>query len=147
MAIHQVLADNTALSADGVQPMDVNLSKKPLKWAELGFQYIKTDFRYSAVFQDGDWLPGGLISEEIMLIHEGAPSLHYAQQCFEGMKAQTTKDGRVVLFRPTLNSERMNRTASRLLMPEVPQIYRSLLCWHFKLLACNFHDRAPSNAR
>ena len=101
--------------------MDVNLTKKPLKWGQLGFQYVKTDFRYSAVFQDGNWLPGTLISEEDILIHEGAPSLHYAQQCFEGMKAQTTKDGRVVLFRPALNSERMNRTASRLLMPEVPQ--------------------------
>ena len=102
--------------------MEVNLTKKPLKWGELGFQYVKTDFRYSAVFQDGNWLPGTLISEENILIHEGAPSLHYAQQCFEGMKAQTTQDGRVVLFRPALNSERMNRTASRLLMPEVPQV-------------------------
>ena len=102
--------------------MEVNLTKKPLKWGELGFQYVKTDFRYSAVFRDGNWLPGTLISEENILIHEGAPSLHYAQQCFEGMKAQTTQDGRVVLFRPALNSERMNRTASRLLMPEVPQV-------------------------
>ena len=102
--------------------MEVNLTKKPLKWGELGFQYVKTDFRYSAVFQDGSWLPGTLIREENILIHEGAPSLHYAQQCFEGMKAQTTQDGRVVLFRPALNSERMNRTASRLLMPEVPQV-------------------------
>ena len=84
--------------------MEVNLAKKPLKWGELGFQYLKTDFRYSAVFQDGNWLPGTLISEENILIHEGAPSLHYAQQCFEGMKAQTTQDGRVVLFRPALNS-------------------------------------------
>ena len=98
------------------------LNQKALEMGELGFQYVKTDFRYSAVFQDGNWLPGTLISEENILIHEGAPSLHYAQQCFEGMKAQTTQDGRVVLFRPALNSERMNRTASRLLMPEVPQV-------------------------
>ena len=46
------------------QPMDLNLTKKPLKWGELGFQYVKTDFRYSAVFQDGNWLPGTLISED-----------------------------------------------------------------------------------
>ena len=89
--------------------MEVNLTKKPLKWGELGFQYVKTDFRYSAVFQDGNWLPGTLISEENILIHEGAPSLHYAQQCFEGMKAQTTQDGRVVLFRPALNVSSASR--------------------------------------
>ena len=53
-------------------------------------------------------------------VHEGAPTLHYAQQCFEGMKAQTAPDGRVLLFRPELNSERMNQAAGRLLAPEVP---------------------------
>lgn len=97
------------------------MNKKPLNWAELGFQYVKTDFRFSAVHSNGEWGAGKLIEDENVSIHEGAPSLHYAQQCFEGMKAQTAKDGRILLFRPELNSERMNRTASRLLMPEVPQ--------------------------
>src|SRR5690606_29820219 len=53
-------------------------------------------------------------------MHEGSPAIHYAQQCFEGMKAQTAPDGRVLLFRPDLNSERMNSTADRLLIPQVP---------------------------
>jgi len=96
------------------------VSKKQLNWAELGFQYIKTDYRFTAIYQDGEWSDGGLVSEEEMLIHEGAPSLHYAQQCFEGMKAQTAEDGRILLFRPQLNCERMKRTAPRLLMPQVP---------------------------
>ena len=97
------------------------MNKKPLNWAELGFQYVKTDFRFTATHTDGEWQAGKLIADENISIHEGAPSLHYAQQCFEGMKAQTAKDGRILLFRPELNSERMNRTASRLLMPEVPK--------------------------
>jgi len=96
------------------------VSKKQLNWAELGFQYIKTDYRFTAIYQDGEWSDGGLVSEEEMSIHEGAPSLHYAQQCFEGMKAQTAEDGRILLFRPQLNCERMKRTAPRLLMPQVP---------------------------
>ena len=100
--------------------MDATVSKKELNWAELGFQYIKTDYRFTAMYQNGEWSDGGLVPEEEMSIHEGAPSLHYAQQCFEGMKAQTAEDGRILLFRPQLNCERMKRTAPRLLMPEVP---------------------------
>ena len=100
--------------------MGATVSKKQLNWAELGFQYIKTDYRFTAIYQDGEWSDGGLVSEEEMSIHEGAPSLHYAQQCFEGMKAQTAQDGRILLFRPQLNCERMKRTAPRLLMPQVP---------------------------
>lgn len=100
--------------------MDAKVSKKQLNWSELGFQYIKTDFRFSASHRDGQWDEGSLVSEELIAVHEGAPSLHYAQQCFEGMKAQTAEDGRILLFRPGLNSERMNNAAGRLLMPQVP---------------------------
>ena len=97
------------------------VSKKNLDWGDLGFDYIKTDFRYSALYENGEWSAGSLISDEQIVIHEGAPSLHYAQQCFEGMKAQTTADGSVCLFRPALNWERMNATDPRLLIPPVPE--------------------------
>jgi branched-chain amino acid aminotransferase len=101
--------------------LDALADKKALNWSELGFQYHKTDYRFSAVYENGAWGAGELVSSDLISVHEGAPSLHYAQQCFEGMKAQTTADGRVLLFRPDLNSERMNLAAGRTLMPEVPQ--------------------------
>ena len=108
---------NTAVTADSAAKQT---EKKPLDWARLGFDYIKTDFRFAASYSDGGWSEGGLIDSEVMSIHEGAPALHYAQQCFEGMKAHTAADGRVVLFRPELNHARMEGTAARLLMPKVP---------------------------
>ncbi len=95
--------------------------KQDLNWSELGFVYRKTDFRFRALYQEGQWNDGELISDEMISIHEGAPSIHYAQQCFEGMKAQTAADGRILLFRPELNSDRMNAAAARLLMPQVPR--------------------------
>ena len=101
--------------------MAAKAAKQALNWSELGFQYHKTDFRFRAVHENGKWSAGELIKDPLIAVHEGAPSLHYAQQCFEGMKAQTAVDGRVMLFRPDLNSERMNLAAGRLLMPEVPQ--------------------------
>ncbi|GAB5498199.1 MAG: branched-chain amino acid aminotransferase [Pseudohongiellaceae bacterium] len=101
--------------------MDAKVKKKDLDWAKLGFQYHRTDHRFSAVHENGEWQQGDLVQDENISIHEGAPTLHYAQQCFEGMKAQTAADGRVLLFRPGLNHERMRSAAGRLLMPEVPK--------------------------
>lgn len=95
--------------------------KKDLDWNSLSFVYMKTDYRFVAQWNEGEWSKGELISDNIVSIHEGSPSLHYAQQCFEGLKAQTAKDGRVLLFRPKLNSIRMDETAKRLLMAPVPE--------------------------
>lgn len=96
------------------------LKKQNLDWANLGFDYMKTDLRFTATWDNGKWSEGELVASEMMEIHEGAPSLHYAQQCFEGLKAQTAKDGRILLFRPELNAERMAQTAARLMMPIIP---------------------------
>lgn len=92
-----------------------------LDWQNLGFNYIKTPFRYRAYWQDGQWSSGELTEDNTLTIHEGSPALHYGQQCFEGLKAYGTKEGKVNLFRADQNSQRLNRSARRLLMPEVPQ--------------------------
>jgi len=39
------------------------LSKKNLSWTELGFDYIRTDFRYSAIYENGEWNQGSLIED------------------------------------------------------------------------------------
>ena len=97
------------------------MEKKDLAWDRLGFDYIKTDYRFSATNVDGQWSEGEMITDEFMRIHEGSPALHYSQQCFEGLKAQTAKDGSILLFRPEMNAERFYQTAERLMMPPVPE--------------------------
>lgn len=92
-----------------------------IKWEELGFSYIKTPYRFIAHWQDGAWDEGVLSEDNVLHIHEGSPALHYGQQCFEGLKAYRRKDGNINLFRPEQNSQRMNRSARRLLMPAVPE--------------------------
>ena len=44
---------------------------------------------------------------------------HYGQEMFEGLKAYRTTDGRILLFRPDKNVERMNNTNRRLCIPEI----------------------------
>jgi len=97
------------------------VEKKELDWGSLGFSYIKTDHRFRARWSEGHWQPGELIDSEVMDVHEGSPVLHYAQSCFEGLKAQSSPEGKILLFRPDLNCQRMAQTAERLVMPEVPE--------------------------
>lgn len=92
-----------------------------MNWEELGFDYIKMPWRYISRWKDGEWDNGQLTEDEYLSIHEGSTCLHYGQQCFEGLKAYRRKDGKINLFRPDENSKRMNRSAHRLLMPEVSE--------------------------
>lgn len=91
-----------------------------LNWSELGFGYVKTPYRYVAEYKDGKWGEGKLTEDDKIVISECAGVLQYAQTAFEGLKAYTTKDGKIVTFRPDLNAERMNQSAERLEMPALP---------------------------
>lgn len=97
------------------------MAKKDIDWSNLGFGYIKTDKRYVSNFKNGAWDEGVMTSDDMITISECACVLQYAQTIFEGLKAYTTEDGRVVCFRPDLNAERMMDSAKRLEMPVFPK--------------------------
>ena len=97
------------------------MEKKNIDWANLGFGYVKTDYRYVSNFKGGAWDEGGLITDDTVTISECAGVLQYAQTVFEGMKAYTTENGHIVTFRPDLNAERMENSAKRLGMPVFPK--------------------------
>ena len=97
------------------------MEKKNLDWETLGFAYQKTDKRYVSNYKDGAWDDGVLIEDDTITISECACVLQYAQTIFEGLKAYTTEDGRIVTFRPDLNAERMMDSAKRLEMPVFPK--------------------------
>lgn len=97
------------------------MAKKDINWGELGFGYVKTDYRFVANFKDGKWDDGALITDENIVINECAGVLQYAQTCFEGLKAYTTEDGKIVCFRPDLNAARMADSCRRMKMPVFPE--------------------------
>ena len=94
---------------------------KNIDWSTLGFGYVKTDLRYVSMYRDGKWDDGVMTEDNTVTISECAGVLQYAQTCFEGLKAYTTKDGKVVCFRPDLNAERMIDSCERLKMPVFPK--------------------------
>lgn len=97
------------------------MEKKNIDWANLGFGYIPTEYRYVSNFKNGTWDEGGLTTDANVTISECAGVLQYAQTVFEGLKAYTTQEGKIVIFRPDLNAARLESSALRLEMPAFPQ--------------------------
>lgn len=97
------------------------MEKKNIDWGNLGFAYIQTEKRYVATYKDGAWDKGTLTEDANITMNECACVLQYAQTIFEGLKAYTTKDGKIVTFRPDLNAERLEASAVRLEMPAFPK--------------------------
>ena len=97
------------------------MERKDIDWGSLGFGYVQTDYRYVANFVDGKWDEGGLTDKATIEMSECAGVLQYAQTCFEGLKAYTTADGKIVCFRPDLNARRMADSCRRMQMPVFPE--------------------------
>ena len=97
------------------------MAKQNIDWSNLGFGYMKTPQRFVSNYKDGKWDEGGLTADDQVVISECAGVLQYAQTVFEGLKAYTTADGRIVMFRPDLNASRLKNSAERLEMPVYPE--------------------------
>ena len=97
------------------------MEKKNIDWSSIGFGYIKTDKRYVSNYKNGAWDEGTLTDDANVVLSECAVVLQNAQTVFEGLKAYTTEDGRIVCFRPDLNASRMADSAKRLEMPAFPE--------------------------
>jgi branched-chain-amino-acid transaminase len=97
------------------------MERKDIDWSNLGFGYIKTDYRYVSNYENGAWDKGELTKDDKVVLSECAGILQYCQECFEGLKAYRTKDDRIVTFRPDLNAKRMYDSAKRLEMPPFPE--------------------------
>ena len=93
-----------------------------IDWDALTFSFKQTDRMYLATCKQGDeWQPGQMQDFADLSLSPAAGVLNYGQGLFEGMKAQHTADGSIVLFRPDLNASRMQGGARRLGIPPVPE--------------------------
>ncbi len=91
-----------------------------LDWNNLGFVYHDLPYSFEAKFKEGKWEKGQLIEKSTVELSEAAEVLHYGQEVFEGLKAYRRKDGKINLFRPDLNGERLTNSAKRLGMETYP---------------------------
>src|SRR5208283_3907257 len=80
-----------------------------------------SDHMFVADWHDGQWHNARIVPFGPMSFSPALTAFHYGQALFEGFKAHHTSDGRVAIFRPMANHARLNRTAERLAMPEIPE--------------------------
>ena len=92
-------------------------------WDTLTFSLTETDCMYRSL---GDterepvWDEGEFMPFQGITISPAAALMSYGVGVFEGLKAQRTTDGRILLFRPDANAARMRNSAERLMMPPFP---------------------------
>ena len=85
----------------------------------MGYALKETEYRYRAWTKDGKWQIGKLTTDKYITIHEGSNVFHYGQGLFEGLKAYKTKSGKIQLFRPEMNFERINQSLDRIVAPRL----------------------------
>jgi len=87
-----------------------------------GFGNHFTDHMVSIVWTTGEGWHDAEVRPYGPLVMDPASSvLHYGQEIFEGLKAYRRADGSIVAFRPEENARRLNRSAERLALPELPE--------------------------
>ena len=85
-----------------------------INWSALTFSYTKTNTILSTTFKNGAWTPVESLTDDYLKLSSYAGALHYAIECFEGLKAFRGKDGKIRLFRPEENAKRLQRSAKYL---------------------------------
>jgi branched-chain amino acid aminotransferase len=80
-----------------------------------------SDHMFVADFEGGKWKNLQIVPFEPFTISPAAMVLHYGQAVFEGMKASKSLDGQPLFFRPEMHAKRLNASARRLCMPDVPE--------------------------
>ena len=107
--------------------LDIKITKNPNPAEKpdpstLGFGKIFTDhmFIWSYSREEG-WHNARIVPFENLSIHPASTVLHYGSEIFEGLKAYRRADGKVQLFRPIENIRRMNNSAERLCLPQLPE--------------------------
>ncbi len=86
-----------------------------------GFGDHFTDHMISIVWTQADgWHDAQVLPYGPIAMDPASSVLHYGQEIFEGMKAYRRADDSIVIFRPEENARRLNESAVRLALPELP---------------------------
>ncbi len=85
----------------------------------FGKYYTNHIFEIDYIESQGGWQKPVIKKFGDLNLSPAAMVLHYGQAIFEGLKAYKQDNGRIALFRPDRNVERLNRSAKRMCIPEI----------------------------
>ncbi len=106
--------------------MEISITKNPnpaqKPTGELGFGKIFTDHMFIMDYsKEEGWHNARIVPFGPFAIHPASTVLHYGSEIFEGLKAYRKADGKIQMFRPIENIRRMNSSAERLCLPQIPE--------------------------
>src|SRR5262245_23272884 len=90
-------------------------------WSTVPFGSVYSDHMLVAEFQDGRWGTPVIRPYGPLALPPSISALHYGLSVFEGLKAHRGPDGEIRLFRPRENARRLQRSAARFVMPQLPE--------------------------
>lgn len=100
----------------------VNQSRiKEVDFDKIVFGKVFSDHMFVADYKNGEWSDLKIQPYSPISLSPACAALHYGQAIFEGMKAYKNEKGEVLLFRPYDNAKRINISARRMCMPEIPE--------------------------
>ena len=108
-------------------PLDIKIDKKiqsevhNYDLSNIPFGQVFSDHMLYVEYNDGEWKQPTIMPYQELSLSPAISGLHYGQSIFEGLKAYKTPDNKPVVFRPHDNFKRMNMSARRMSMPEIPE--------------------------
>ncbi len=96
---------------------------KDVDFDNLSFGSVFTDHMLVCNYKNGAWETPKIVPYKPIVLDPSARIFHYGQSIFEGMKAYKDVDDNVWLFRPLENCKRLNISAKRIAIPELPEAY------------------------
>ncbi|WP_299099478.1 branched-chain amino acid aminotransferase [uncultured Winogradskyella sp.] len=112
-----------------IQTQNISIEKSEttkinsVDFSKLDFGKVFTDHMFVCDYENGEWQAPKIMPYQAMTFEPSARVFHYGQAVFEGMKAYKDNDGKVFLFRPKQNFDRINKSSERLAMPAFPENY------------------------
>ncbi len=90
-------------------------------WENLTFGRTFSDHMFVVDFDGNQWVDPRIVPYGPMSFDPAISAIHYGQSIFEGLKAFKGNDGKVRVFRPEMNARRLNHSAKRMCMAELPE--------------------------
>ncbi len=87
----------------------------------LPFGKVFADHMLIAKYENGAWSRASIQPFGDISLSPATSMIHYGQSIFEGLKAFKSESNDILIFRPEENWKRMNASAVRMCMPEVPK--------------------------
>ena len=87
----------------------------------IPFGRVFSDHMFVADYKNGDWSNAHIMPYQPLELSPANSAIHYGQSIFEGMKAYRNDKGDILIFRPLDNFRRLNKSAERMCMAQLPE--------------------------